>query len=408
VEDILSFPIMADTTAGSRENYTKVVMQKTLCVPLLASWEDSSSRRLESDSPDLVAWGARQEAERERIRKLDHTPQPPERPPKKLHLLKKIETGELGSNKAVGRIELLTPRPFSSSSNISTRGELDSKPVSSQLIRPLLKQTSANPRQQRNKPAVPPKPKYCVTSGTYTSNVENVRPLDAGEEGRRKIDGNAVVRPIVPAADDPNLSAELELHLQQAESGQGIREGKEGEREKLSREKEELLDRMKEKVRILREDELEVEADMQSVREEGERLVGLVEEQSSFVEGDKVRVHLQEVERLITLLRVLNARLGRTEKQLLRTQDADQKEQLEKRKSRLDEQLAEAEELKKFRDKRGKAILTLLESLLSAEETEKYVAMLERMVRVVAERREVEEKIVRGEQQIQALAQAPS
>ena len=251
--------------------------------------------------------------------------------------------------------------------------------------------------------------------------------MDAGEEGRRKIDGNAVVRPIASAANDPNLSAELELHLQQAESGQGIREGKEGEREKLSREKEELLDRMKEKVRILREDELEVEADMQSVREEGERLVGLVEEQSSFVEGDKVRVHLQEVERLITLLRVLNARLGRTEKQLLRTQDADQKvccqvsshpikitlvfelqEQLKKRKSRLDEQLAEAEELKKFRDKRGKAILTLLESLLSAEETEKYVAMLERMVRVVAERREVEEKIVRGEQQIQALAQAPS
>ena len=74
----------------------------------------------------------------------------------------------------------------------------------------------------------------------------------------------------------------------------------------------------------------------------------------------------------------------------------------------LEEQLSEAEELKKFRDKRGKAILALLESLLSAEETEKYVAMLGRMVRVVQERREVEEKIVRGEQQIQALAQAPS
>ena len=83
-------------------------------------------------------------------------------------------------------------------------------------------------------------------------------------------------------------------------------------------------------------------------------------------------------------------------------------EQLEKRKSRLEEQLSEAEELKKFRDKRGKAILALLESLLSAEETEKYVAMLGRMVMVVQERREVEEKIVRGEQQIQALAQAPS
>lgn len=402
---------MADTTAGSKENYTKVVMQKTLCVPLLASWEDSS---LDSGSPDLVAWGARQEAERERIRKLDHTPQPPERPPKKLHLLKKIETGEC-SDKAVGQIKLLTPRPFSS--NICTRETVEgpnSKPVpASQFIqRPLLKQTSANPRQQRNKPAVPPKPKYCPTSGTYTSsNVENVRPLDAeGEEGRRRtaIDGNAAVpvRPLASSVDDPNLSAELELHLQQAKSGHSS--VREGEREKLSREREELLNRMKEKVRILRKDELEVEADMRSVREEGERLVGLVEEQSSFVEGDKVRVHLQEVERLITLLRVLNSRLGRTEKLLLRTRDADQKEQLEKRKRRLDEQLAEAEELKKFRDKRGKAILALLESLLSAEETEKYVAMLGRMVKVVQERREVEEKILRGEQQIQALAQAPS
>ena len=83
-------------------------------------------------------------------------------------------------------------------------------------------------------------------------------------------------------------------------------------------------------------------------------------------------------------------------------------EQLEKRKNRLHEQLSEAEELKKFRDKRGKAILAMLENLLSGDETEKYVAMLARMVRVVRERMEVEEKIIRGEQQIQALAQAPS
>lgn len=400
--------MMADTTAEPRENYTKVVMQKTLCVPILSSWEKSSNSLEESDSPDLVAWGARQEAERERIRKLDHTPQPPERPPKKLHLLKKIETvGEPGSNKAVGRIELLTPRPFSS--NICTREPVEPacpKPVPSQFIRPLL-QTNANPssRTQRNKPAVPPKPRYCVNSGTYLSNAENMR-LPRSQEGRRaETERNAEVLPESPA-NDPNLSTELELHLQQVGS-EGAREER-GEREKLSREREELLDRMKEKVRILREDELEVEADMRAVREEGERLVGLVEEQASFVEGDKVRVHLQELERLITLLRALNARLGRTEKLLLRTQDADQKEQLEKRKNRLHEQLSEAEELKKFRDKRGKAILAMLENLLSGEETEKYVAMLARMVRVVRERKEVEEKIIRGEQQIQALAQAPS
>ena len=171
--------------------------------------------------------------------------------------------------------------------------------------------------------------------------MENVKPL-CDDDGRRSItDRNVLVQPASPA-DDPNLSAELEMHLQNAENGGG-REGREGEREKLIKEREELLDRMKEKVRILREDEQEVEADMQAVRMEGERLVGLVEEQSSFVEGDKVcihlkkkvkeksnfcfkvRVHLQEVERLVTLLRVLKARLERTEKMFLRTQETDQK-----------------------------------------------------------------------------------
>ena len=132
------------------------------------------------------------------------------------------------------------------------------------------------------------------------------------------------------------------------------------------------------------------------------------------------------MERLVTLLRVLKARLDRTEKMFLRTQETDQKvcfnhvshiiminictdilqEELEKRKSRLEEQMAEAAELKKFRDKRGKAILVLVESLLTSEERENYVAMLAKMVRVVAERKEVEEKITRGELQIQALTEA--
>ena len=31
--------MMAETSAVERENYTKVVMQKTLCVPLLTNWE---------------------------------------------------------------------------------------------------------------------------------------------------------------------------------------------------------------------------------------------------------------------------------------------------------------------------------------------------------------------------------
>ena len=123
--------------------------------------------------------------------------------------------------------------------------------------------------------------------------MENVKPLCDDDGGRSITDRNVLVQPASPA-NDPNLSAELEMHLQNAENGGTGREGREEEREKLIKEREELLDRMKEKVRILREDEQEVEADMQAVRMEGERLVGLVEEQSSFVEGDKVFIHLKK------------------------------------------------------------------------------------------------------------------
>ena len=105
--------------------------------------------------------------------------------------------------------------------------------------------------------------------------------------------------------------------------------------------------------------------------------------------------HRKQIKRFV----FMEAELKRTNVNVLQ-------EELEKRKSRLEEQMAEAEELKKFRDKRGKAILVLVESLLTSEERENYVAMLEKMVRVVGERKEVEEKITRGEQQIQALTEA--
>eukprot|EP00091_Calanus_sinicus_P002100 TRINITY_DN12153_c0_g1_i1.p1 TRINITY_DN12153_c0_g1~~TRINITY_DN12153_c0_g1_i1.p1 ORF type:complete len:116 (-),score=19.15 TRINITY_DN12153_c0_g1_i1:468-815(-) len=64
----------------SRDNYSKVVLHKQLWIPL---GQDTKATMHESASPDLTAWRVRQEAERERIRKLEHTPVPPQRPPKK-------------------------------------------------------------------------------------------------------------------------------------------------------------------------------------------------------------------------------------------------------------------------------------------------------------------------------------
>ena len=53
-------PTMAETTGGSRENYTKVVMQKSLCVPLLASWEDRWGGKTTPEINNPL-WGVRVE-----------------------------------------------------------------------------------------------------------------------------------------------------------------------------------------------------------------------------------------------------------------------------------------------------------------------------------------------------------
>ena len=51
---------MAETTGGSKENYTKVVMQKSLCVPLLASWEDRWDGKTTPEINNPL-WGVRAE-----------------------------------------------------------------------------------------------------------------------------------------------------------------------------------------------------------------------------------------------------------------------------------------------------------------------------------------------------------
>ena len=118
--------------------------------------------------------------------------------------------------------------------------------------------------------------------------------------------------------DDPNLSVELEEHP-------GERGGaREEQRRSLDRQREQLVERMEEKVKLMKEDQAEVEEEMVAVKEEGERLVSLVEKEGSLVEGDKVRVHLQEVERLASLLGVLAGRLARTDKMLERGRQGTQ------------------------------------------------------------------------------------
>lgn len=354
---------------GSKENYSKVVLHKKLCVTLLASPEDRSHQ----GSPDLEGWRLRQEAERERIRQLDHTPKPPERPPKKLHLLRKVEP-EDNSSKVSNTIDVLTPRPFVLSSLDQSRN-----------------------RPQKTKPVVPPKPKF------YTGNKKCLNNRNNSQDTNKQCDQVTKEDKLGNTALDVRAGVDQPIH-----EGVETLEGATQEKRGLQQHREQLLGRIKHKVDILREDGTEVLVETQAVKAQGGSLVVTLEEQGSWVEADKLRVHLQEVERITSLLKVLTGRLDRTDKLLVRTQDMEHKDLLFKKKKRLQTQIAEAEELKKFRNRRGRQIESILENLLSKEEVDQYKNHLKNLEKVVAEQKEVEEKIQLGQEQIEALSRKES
>jgi len=109
-----------------RENYTKVIMQKRMFIDISINNKDNR----ENEENDLDKWKERQLAERERIRRMDCTPEPPQRPPKK---------ADLGRRMLQPRTNLFSPKPF----------------------------TGITGLKSKLKPAVPPKPILDSNTKTY-------------------------------------------------------------------------------------------------------------------------------------------------------------------------------------------------------------------------------------------------
>jgi len=104
---------MSSLANDDRENYSKIILQKEMFINI-GGWNNNKDRS--PNNFDISKWKERQLAEKERIRHLDRTPEPPQRPPKKpdhqapyklpLHVHKP-------NIKAAANIANLAPRPFS-------------------------------------------------------------------------------------------------------------------------------------------------------------------------------------------------------------------------------------------------------------------------------------------------------
>ena len=89
-----------------------------------------------------------------------------------------------------------------------------------------------------------------------------------------------------------------------------------------------------------------------------------------------------------------------------KTSEEQQKEFLEKKKSRLISQLEEAKTLKEFRDRRGEQVFKIIRSFLPEEVLHEFSEFLKKKTELINELKQLEDRIETGEDQIKALSGA--
>jgi len=389
-----SEPGMELFETDSRDNYSKVVLHKQLWIPVA----QDSDMTMHEPSPDLTAWCARQEAERERIRKLDHTPIPPQRPPKKAclrqtsKLLKSAEE-TLGLSQ-----EILAERVKPGQRQLFSRSVSDgwvavSKPAVAGDEKHITSQTSLHieigeslvqrlgSKPVKKRPPVPPKPVFEKVSGKYISL--NAKTVNAKSEGHTQKDSHEDNE-----EDQEDNLANNENDKENIKRRTLIRSNF-WQNQQLN-----LMDKNSDN----RPDTLEKQRDdiigeIDANNAAGEALIALVGERGSMSDADKLSIHVKEVESVTNLLLVLRERLTRVEMELNTVQDNETTVELNAKKVKIEEQLVEANNLKQFRNKRQEIIKRSLKKFLDENHLLDFDNFLDNKVRLINLLREVDSKI---------------
>jgi len=386
----------------SRDNYSKVVLHKQLWIPL---GQDTKVTMHESASPDLTAWRARQEAERERIRKLEHTPVPPQRPPKKACLRQSTKLLK-SAEETLG----LTPAILSEKRKLCQRSQIarstsdgnvkspavtgdwssDGKHLTSQTSLQIeigaVTRQSLESKPAKIRPPVPPKPVFEKVSGKYIS-CRALPEMRFGEkcEGhklREALENNEEDKEDNPANNENDKENIKRRTLIRSNFWQNQ---KTSLMDKNSEESEETCE----------ERRSEILSEIDANNESGEAIINLVSECGSMSDVDKLTVHIKEVESVTNLLIVLRERLDRTEEELSQKPGNSANADLLAKKQKLENQLEEAYKLKQFRNKRQEVIKDTLGKFLNSENLLTFKSFLDNKVRLIGLLREVDAKITK-------------
>jgi len=251
------------------------------------------------------------------------------------------------------------------------------------------------------RPVVPPKPRPKIPPKPQKYQPANLDLISEQENGSNYL--NVTPKP-APSSRPPTVVSKCDKngnsngHLTE----RLIQETRSIVEENLRKERKQLLERMQSKVDLLKEDQHEIVNELTENSAEIENIVEKVRNEGNLADADKLKLHIDELESVTSLITVLKVRLKTTENKLEVTKDSKEKEFNNNKIIKLSSQLEEAEELRCFRDRRGDILFRTLASYLSSEIPE-LKSLLNQRVSLRSELCEVEEKLHLAVRQIEAL-----
>ena len=141
----------------------------------------------------------------------------------------------------------------------------------------------------------------------------------------------------------------------------------------------------------------------------GAQVARVVEAAAKPNEWLKYKLHVEEIDKITSLLLGLSGRLARTENELAGNVNklaAEDKRTLEAKRAKLAEQLDEAKRLKENIDKRSNVVSNFLNSYLDDERFADYEHFVKMKAKLIMDSREIGDKINLGEEQIRALRES--
>ncbi|XP_054609559.1 protein Shroom4 isoform X2 [Dunckerocampus dactyliophorus] len=173
--------------------------------------------------------------------------------------------------------------------------------------------------------------------------------------------------------------------------------------------KRQLMESLRKKLGVLREAQRGLQEDIRANAQLGEEVESMAVAACKPNEVDKFRMFIGDLDKVVSLLLSLSARLLRVET-TLDTLDPDTEEDerlpLLEKKRQLMRQLSEAQDLKDHVDRREQAVSRVLARCLSPDQHRDYSHFVKMKAGLLVEQRQLEDKIRLGEEQLRGLRES--